>query len=124
VVGWPRSQPFSLLGEILARQAGTPLDVFAKQEIFIPLGMTRTCFNPPDGWKSEIPPTEDDRNFRHRVIQGEVNDENAWVMGGVAGHAGLFAAATDAEVRGVVRRIVRYALPDWPREHAPEGAPA
>ena len=41
-----------------------------------------------------IPPTEDDRTFRHRVIQGEVNDENAWVMGGVAGHAGLFAPAT------------------------------
>ena len=66
-----------------------------KTEIFAPLGMSRTCFNPPAEWKSEIPPTEDDRTFRHRVIQGEVNDENAWVMGGVAGHAGLFAPATD-----------------------------
>ncbi len=56
--------------------------------------MTRTCFNPPPGWKQEIPPTEDDRTFRRRVIQGEVNDENAYVMGGVAGHAGLFASAT------------------------------
>ena len=45
--------------------------------------------------ETAIPPTEDDRTFRHRVIQGEVNDENAWVMGGVSGHAGLFAPATD-----------------------------
>ena len=86
---------FILLGEILARLAGAPLDVFAQKEIFAPLGMSRTCFNPPAEWKSAIPPTEDDRTFRHRVIQGEVNDENAWVMGGVAGHAGLFAPATD-----------------------------
>jgi CubicO group peptidase (beta-lactamase class C family) len=86
---------FILLGEILEHLAGSPLDALAKNEIFAPLGMPRTCFNPPPEWKSEIPPTEDDRNFRHRVVQGEVNDENAWVMGGVAGHAGLFASATD-----------------------------
>jgi CubicO group peptidase (beta-lactamase class C family) len=86
---------FILVGEILARLAGSPLDVFAQKEIFAPLGMSRTCFNPPADWKSAIPPTEEDRTFRHRVVQGEVNDENAWVMGGVAGHAGLFAPATD-----------------------------
>jgi CubicO group peptidase (beta-lactamase class C family) len=86
---------FILLGEILARLADAPLDLFAQKEIFAPLGMSRTCFNPPADWKSAIPPTEDDRSFRHRVIQGDVNDENAWVMGGVAGHAGLFAPATD-----------------------------
>jgi CubicO group peptidase (beta-lactamase class C family) len=86
---------FILLGEILEHLAGSPLDVLAKNEIFAPLGMSRTCFNPPAEWKSEIPPTEDDRKFRHRVVQGEVNDENAWVMGGAAGHAGLFASASD-----------------------------
>ena len=86
---------FILLGEILEHLAGSPLDVLAKNGIFAPLGMSRTCFNPPAEWKFEIPPTEDDRTFRHRVVQGEVNDENAWVMGGVAGHAGLFASATD-----------------------------
>jgi len=86
---------FILLGEVLAAKAGLPLDVFARQEIFTPLGMTRTCFNPAPGLKPEIPPTEDDRRFRKRVIQGEVNDENAYVMGGVAGHAGVFAPAAD-----------------------------
>ena len=86
---------FILLGEVLEAQAGLALDLFARQEIFTPLGMTRTRFNPPAEWKSEIPPTEDDRTFRRRIIQGEVNDENASAMGGVAGHAGVFSSATD-----------------------------
>jgi len=86
---------FILLGEVLARRAELPLDLFAKQEIFTPLGMTRTRFNPPMESRPAVPPTEDDRTFRKRVIQGEVNDENAYVMDGVAGHAGVFAPATD-----------------------------
>ena len=86
---------YILLGEVLAAKAGVPLDEFLKQEVFAPLGMTHTCFNPAPELKSEIPPTEEDRRFRWRVIQGEVNDENAYIMGGVAGHAGVFAPATD-----------------------------
>lgn len=86
---------FILLGEIFARLAKEPLDAFTRREIFAPLGMNRTCFNPPDEWRNAIPPTEDDRTFRHHVIQGEVNDENASVMNGVSGHAGLFAPAAD-----------------------------
>lgn len=89
---------FILLGEVLAKLAGAPLDVLARQEIFAPLSMTRACFNPRAEWKSGIPPTEDDERFRKRVLQGEVNDENAYVMGGVAGHAGLCAPATDIAV--------------------------
>jgi CubicO group peptidase (beta-lactamase class C family) len=89
---------FILLGEVLAKQAGLALDLFARQEIFTPLGMTRTHFLPPDEWKAAIPPTEDDRKFRKRIIQGEVNDENAYVMRGVAGHAGVFAPATDLAI--------------------------
>jgi len=86
---------FILLGEVLARRADLSLDLFARQEVFTPLGMTRTRFNPPLEFKSEIPPTEDDRTFRKRIIQGEVNDENAYVMGGAAGHAGVFSSAID-----------------------------
>src|SRR5690606_9869591 len=59
------------------------------------LGMSSTCFHPPASLRASIPPTEDDRLFRRRVVQGEVHDENAWVMGGVAGHAGLFSTALD-----------------------------
>jgi CubicO group peptidase (beta-lactamase class C family) len=86
---------FVLLGEVLSRQAGLALDQFAWQEIFVPLGMSHTRFNPPAEWKPQIPPTEDDRTFRRRILQGEVNDENASVMGGVAGQAGVFAPAMD-----------------------------
>jgi CubicO group peptidase (beta-lactamase class C family) len=89
---------FILLGEILARLAGEPLNVFVNREVSAPLVMRHTCFNPPPEWRGGIPPTEDDRTFRHRIIQGEVNDENAWVMDGVSGHAGLFAPATDVSL--------------------------
>ena len=86
---------FILLSDALAREADLALDLFAQRNIFAPLGMTRTRFNPPQEWKAAIPPTEDDQAFRKRVIQGEVNDENASVMGGVAGHAGVFSTAPD-----------------------------
>ncbi len=86
---------FILLGEVLERIAAQPLDQFAQREIFDRLALTRTWFVPPLEMRSQIPPTEDDQTFRKRIIQGEVNDENAWVMGGVSGHAGMFASATD-----------------------------
>jgi serine-type D-Ala-D-Ala carboxypeptidase len=86
---------FIVLGEALARIADESLDHFCQQEVFGPLGMSHTGFNPPKHSRPEIPPTVDDQTFRHRVVQGEVNDENASVLGGVAGHAGLFATARD-----------------------------
>jgi serine-type D-Ala-D-Ala carboxypeptidase len=89
---------FILLGEILADLAGEPLDQFCRREIFARLNLASMAFSPPAARKHLIPPTEDDRNFRRRIIQGEVNDENAWVMGGVAGHAGCFSTAEDVSV--------------------------
>ena len=86
---------FILLGEVLSRKASESLDEFAQREIFQPLGLNETWFIPPLEMRKEIPPTEHDLTFRKRVIQGEVNDENAWVMGGVSGHAGMFASAPD-----------------------------
>jgi CubicO group peptidase (beta-lactamase class C family) len=86
---------FILLGLALERIAEEPLDRFCQREVFGPLGMTRTTFNPPQSWKSKIPPTADDRVFRKRIIQGEVQDENASVLAGVAGHAGVFSTARD-----------------------------
>jgi CubicO group peptidase (beta-lactamase class C family) len=86
---------FILLGEILERLAGEPLDQFAQREIFHRLSLAHTWFVPPLEMRSQIPPTENDHTFRKRLIQGEVNDENAWVMCGVSGHAGMFASATD-----------------------------
>jgi serine-type D-Ala-D-Ala carboxypeptidase len=89
---------FIVLGVALERIAGEPLDRFCQREIFGPLGMFHTSYNPPPSLRSKIPPTADDRTFRKRVIQGEVQDENACVMGGVAPHAGLFATASDVAI--------------------------
>jgi CubicO group peptidase (beta-lactamase class C family) len=86
---------FILLGIALERIAGEPLDRFCQREACGPLGMTDTAFNPPVAWRDRIVPTADDRTFRKRTIQGEVQDENASVMGGVAGHAGVFSTAAD-----------------------------
>lgn len=86
---------FILLGIALERIAEEPLDRFCQREVFGPLGLLQTTFNPPAAWKSRIPPTADDQTFRNRVIQGEVQDENASVLSGVAGHAGLFSTAAD-----------------------------
>lgn len=86
---------FILLGELLQRIAGEGLDSFCSREIFTPLGMKSTFFNPPLTMFSEIPPTVDDRTFRNRVVQGEVHDENASVLGGVSGHAGVFSNTSD-----------------------------
>lgn len=89
---------FIILGIALERLAEEPLDSFCRREVFGPLGMLHTAFRPPAAWRDSIPPTVDDRTFRQRIIQGEVQDENASVMDGVAGHAGLFATAGDLAI--------------------------
>jgi CubicO group peptidase (beta-lactamase class C family) len=89
---------FIILGAALERIAEESLDHFCQHEVFGPLAMTHTAFNPPSAWRASIPPTANDQSFRNRIIQGEVQDENASVMGGVAGHAGVFASAEDLAI--------------------------
>lgn len=86
---------FMLLGEIIQRITGQSLGEFAKERIFEPLGMRHSLFNPPRKLRPRIAPTERDVTLRKRVVQGQVHDENAWAMGGIAGHAGLFSTAGD-----------------------------
>ena len=86
---------FILLGSMIEALTGQPLDAFAQKRIFEPLGMAHSCFNPPRNLRGRIAPTEKDSAFRKRQVHGEVHDENAWAMGGVAGHAGLFSTAGD-----------------------------
>jgi serine-type D-Ala-D-Ala carboxypeptidase len=83
---------FLILGELLERLADERLDRFCERELFVPLRFNLK-FVPQVSERPAIPPTVDDRIYRHRVIQGEVNDENTSAMGGVAGHAGLFGDA-------------------------------
>ncbi|SHK92237.1 glycoside hydrolase family 3 N-terminal domain-containing protein [Rhodothermus profundi] len=84
-----------VLGWVIERITGQSLDQYAETHIFRPLGMRHTGFRPVGRPDTTIVPTELDTLFRHRLIQGEVHDETAWILGGVAGHAGLFSTAAD-----------------------------
>lgn len=90
-----RDENMILMGEIVERLSGQPLDRFLHDNAFAPLNMKDTGFNPPASQFARIPPTEQDDMFRHRLVRGVVHDENAYVLGGVAGHAGLFSTARD-----------------------------
>jgi CubicO group peptidase (beta-lactamase class C family) len=83
-----------LLGEILERVAGQPMDVFLEERVYGPLGMKDTGFLPAVELRDRIAPTEDDP-WRGYVVRGEVHDENAHALGGVAPHAGVFSTAPD-----------------------------
>jgi beta-N-acetylhexosaminidase len=84
-----------LMAEIIERLTGRTLDDLAKEYIFSPLGMNDSMYKPPTKLWPQIAPTEFDANFRKRLMQGEVHDENAFAIGGVSGHAGLFSTAPD-----------------------------
>lgn len=86
---------FILLGKALEVLSGEPLPAWAHKQIFAPLGLSSSIFCPALDLRPKIPPTEEDTSFRHRRIQGEVQDENAWVLDGAAGHAGLFSNVPD-----------------------------
>jgi beta-glucosidase-like glycosyl hydrolase/CubicO group peptidase (beta-lactamase class C family) len=84
-----------LMAEIIERLTGRKLDDLAKSAIFSPLGMKDTMYRPPKKLWPQIAPTEIDNQLRHRLVQGEVHDENAFAIGGVSGHAGIFSTAPD-----------------------------
>jgi beta-glucosidase-like glycosyl hydrolase/CubicO group peptidase (beta-lactamase class C family) len=84
-----------LMAEIIERLTGRKLDDLAKSYIFSPLGMKDSMYRPPKKLWPQIAPTEIDNNLRHRLVQGEVHDENAFAIGGVSGHAGVFSTAPD-----------------------------
>jgi len=83
-----------LLQMVMERISGKTLDVLAGERIFRPLGMVDTQFQPPISLRSRIAPTQVDE-ARGGLLWGTVHDENAWALGGVAGHAGLFSTAKD-----------------------------
>ncbi|MGA5182091.1 serine hydrolase domain-containing protein [Streptomyces pseudogriseolus] len=87
---------------VLEQVTGRKLDVLLREEITGPLGMRRTRYNPPASWKPRIAATEDARKpwsgLDRGLVWGEVHDENAYSLGGVAGHAGVFSDAWDLAV--------------------------
>ena len=100
---------YILLGEVVRRALGAPLDVLAKRRVFTPLGMRDTSYLPSRLYLERIAPTEDGtaieqamtgeagrrHTWRRYLIWGEVHDSNAHAMGGISGHAGLFGSADD-----------------------------
>ncbi|WP_329422581.1 serine hydrolase [Streptomyces sp. NBC_01693] len=87
---------------ILEKITGRTEDALLRDEITAPLGMHRTRYNPPASWKPKIAATEDARlpwsGLERGLVWGEVHDENAYSLGGVAGHAGVFSCAWDLAV--------------------------
>jgi uncharacterized protein YbbC (DUF1343 family) len=87
---------FVVLGALVERLSGEPLDTYSAKHIFVPLGMKETRYLPPSSWLTRIAPTEEDEN--HRLLRGVVHDPTARRMGGVAGHAGVFSTADDLAI--------------------------
>ncbi|MFJ8539522.1 serine hydrolase [Streptomyces sp. NPDC093591] len=89
---------------VLEKITGRALDTLLHEEITAPLGMRRTRYNPPAAWRPKIAATEDARRpwsgLDRGLVWGEVHDENAFSLGGVAGHAGVFSNAWDLAVLG------------------------
>lgn len=83
-----------ILAEVVEAIVGMPLDDYLAQELFLPLGMWRTMYLPPAGLRDETIPTAGETE-RPYPLHGVVHDANAYRLGGVAGHAGLFAPAGD-----------------------------
>jgi uncharacterized protein YbbC (DUF1343 family)/CubicO group peptidase (beta-lactamase class C family) len=86
---------FIVLGELVERLSGLPLDAFCQKRIFGPLGMKETTFRPGEALAARAAPTE---RVKGRWLRGVVHDPRARAMGGVAGHAGLFSTADDLAV--------------------------
>ena len=93
-----RDPNFILLGDIVERVSGQPLNMLLQKHVFGPLHMSSTEYRPPANLADRIAPTEMDEILRHYVVHGEVHDENCYTMGGVCGHAGLFSSAGDLAI--------------------------
>ena len=127
---------FILLGKALEVITHESLSDSARRLVFDPLGMAATGFRPAQEQRSLIPPTEVDTSFRHRKIQGEVQDENASVLDGVAGHAGLFSNVPDLlcfaqtlisglngrEFPGIPNLFARETIEVFSRRQPPQGS--
>lgn len=83
---------YILLGRIVEKVSGKSLDVYCGENIYRPLGMSDTCFKPDPGMDKRLVATE---VYPDRLCLGTVHDENAYFMGGISGHAGLFSTALD-----------------------------
>lgn len=90
---------FYLIADMVNRVSGKPIDQYVQKEFYKPLGLSTATYNPLNSVnKNRIPPTEKDKYFRGRTVHGYVHDMGAAMLGGVSGHAGLFANANDVAI--------------------------
>ncbi len=90
---------YYFLQRIAEKLLNQPIETFLNQNFYEPLGLTTLTYNPLMRFpESQIAPTEDDRLFRHELVRGTVHDQGAALLGGVAGHAGLFGNANDLAI--------------------------
>ncbi|MCB9187883.1 MAG: serine hydrolase [Flavobacteriales bacterium] len=90
---------YYFLNEIIQQKTGKSQDQYVEETFYKPLGLDNIGYKPREKWDlTRIPPTEDDKTFRHQIIHGDVHDQGAAMLGGVGGHAGLFANANDLAV--------------------------
>jgi CubicO group peptidase (beta-lactamase class C family) len=94
-----------VLTQVVEGLTGQRLDAYLDTRMFRPLHMTSTRYLPPSDWRNRIAPTE--RSQDGTIILGTVHDENAWKLGGVSGHAGLFSSAPD------LSRFAEWLLAAW-----------
>ena len=87
---------FYLLADLIQRVTEKPLDKYLQDVFYTPMGLSQISFKPLERFEiNEIPPTEHDTIFRKMLVHGFVHDQGAAMLGGVSGHAGLFASAED-----------------------------
>lgn len=88
---------FILLGQLVQQVSGQRLDIFVERHFYSPMGLKYTHYNPTEHGidTNLIAPTERDEHYRHCLVRGVVHDENAYAMGGVSGHAGVFSTADE-----------------------------
>ncbi len=89
---------FEILGELVGKISGEPLDAYCSENIFRPIGMKNTFFNPKKSLQACIAPTQYTKGKKGRMLCGEVHDPAAGRMEGIAGHAGLFSTAGDLSI--------------------------
>jgi uncharacterized protein YbbC (DUF1343 family)/CubicO group peptidase (beta-lactamase class C family) len=103
---------FIVLGELVQRVSRLSLNMYAESFVFGPLGMTTTRFLPPQSWFLRIAPTEKDSRSGV-MLRGVVHDPTARMMGGVAGHAGVFSTADDTA--RFAQALLNGGAPVWSR---------
>ncbi|NVK86143.1 MAG: serine hydrolase [Cytophagia bacterium] len=90
---------YELVFHLIEKIIDEPVEEYLNREFYQPLGLSRTMYLPTEkGFYSEIAPTEVDAYFRNTIVCGTVHDQNATLMGGIAGHAGLFSNANDLAI--------------------------